>query len=92
MNNVTKRIALHPPFASQVLHRGFSVKAIYSSFPVTLLYYSPHRKLGLYDEEEVDNRADDIYEGRAKLKDGLVFPCESMTATVGLASRCVDKR
>ncbi|KAI0467840.1 hypothetical protein F4859DRAFT_226612 [Xylaria cf. heliscus] len=74
MIGVTQRAALRPLFASRIMHRAFSAKAIYSCFPATLLYYSPRRRLGLYDEQETDDRPSDIYEDRVRLKDGLVFP------------------
>jgi hypothetical protein len=55
--------------------RQFSVRAIYSAFPATLLYYSPHRRSSLYDHREVDSRPDDLYEeGIILAKDGLVYP------------------
>jgi hypothetical protein len=55
--------------------RQFSVKAIYTSFPATLHYYSHRRKSGLFDHKEMDNRPHDIYDdGVVVAKDGLVYP------------------
>ena len=55
--------------------RQFSAKAIYSSFPATLLYYSPRQRSSLYDHSESDSRPDDLYdEGVVVEKNGLVYP------------------
>lgn len=64
------RQQLHPP-----PRRQFSVKAIYTSFPATLHYYSPRRKSALFDHKENDDRPHDLYdEGVVVAKDGLVYP------------------
>ncbi|RWA03545.1 hypothetical protein EKO27_g11559 [Xylaria grammica] len=75
MIGVAQRFAFRPLFApSRILRRGFSIKAIYSSFPATLSYYSPRQKVCLYDEREADNRPDNVYYDRVTLENGLVFP------------------
>ncbi|KAI1275388.1 hypothetical protein F5Y07DRAFT_400387 [Xylaria sp. FL0933] len=74
MIGVTRHLLSRPLLASRILHRGFSVKAIYSSFPATLMYYSPRQKVGLYDEREADNRPHDNYGDGVMLDNGLVFP------------------
>ncbi|TGJ85892.1 hypothetical protein E0Z10_g2881 [Xylaria hypoxylon] len=81
MIGMMKRIALRQLFASRMFRRRFSVKATYSSCPATLLHYSPHQKLGLYNEKEADNRPDDIYNDRVSLKDGLVLPSISQNSS-----------
>ncbi|RCI12065.1 hypothetical protein L249_1261 [Ophiocordyceps polyrhachis-furcata BCC 54312] len=45
-----------------VQRRGFSVKAIHSTFPTWLTYYSPHRHSTLFDHEENESRLNDIYD------------------------------
>ncbi|RSM15798.1 hypothetical protein CDV31_004740 [Fusarium ambrosium] len=55
--------------------RQFSAKAIYSSFPATLYYYSPRPTSSLFDHKEIKDRPDDLYdEGVTVEKDGLVYP------------------
>ncbi|KAJ0160969.1 hypothetical protein CTA2_7000 [Colletotrichum tanaceti] len=56
-------------------HRRFSAKAIYSSFPATLHYYSPRRTSTLFDHSENDTRPYDLFdEGVNVDKSGLVYP------------------
>ncbi|KAK4152363.1 hypothetical protein C8A00DRAFT_16322 [Chaetomidium leptoderma] len=60
---------------TKLFRRQFSVKAIYSSFPATLLYYSPRQRSSLYDIKESDSRPDDLYDEAIHVeKDGLVYP------------------
>ncbi|KAH6640659.1 hypothetical protein F5144DRAFT_561218 [Chaetomium tenue] len=55
--------------------RHFSVKAIYSSFPATLHYYSPQKKVVLFDHKGSDNRSQELFEEAVTVaKDGLVYP------------------
>ncbi|KAK5635722.1 hypothetical protein RRF57_011434 [Xylaria bambusicola] len=75
--SATTRVALRPLFASRTVRRAFSVKAIYSSFPATLLHYSPRNKVDLYDEQEASNRPDDHFDNRVSLNNGLVYPSAS---------------
>ncbi|KAK3941285.1 hypothetical protein QBC46DRAFT_363417 [Diplogelasinospora grovesii] len=64
--NILSRRGL--PLASFCCRRQFSAKAIYSSFPATLLYYSPRQRSSLYDHKEGDSRPDDLFdEGVAEL-------------------------
>ncbi|KAI0803775.1 hypothetical protein GGR55DRAFT_682188 [Xylaria sp. FL0064] len=74
MISATRNIAFRPLLAPRILCRRFSVKAIYSSFPATLMYYSPRQKVGLYDKREADNRPHDNYGDGVMLDNGLVFP------------------
>ncbi|KAI0520973.1 hypothetical protein F5B22DRAFT_644216 [Xylaria bambusicola] len=76
------RVVLRPLFASRTLQRAFSVKAIYSSFPATLLHYSPRNKIDLYDEQEANNQPDDTFDNKVVLKDGLVYPSASLDSPV----------
>lgn len=93
MIGVTKRLVSRPLFSTQTLRRGFSVKAIYPSFPATLLYYRPHQKLSLYDEKEGDSRPDDLFQDRVKLgEDGLVYPGVSQSSSESLSFQDTDKR
>lgn len=65
------------------LRRHYSVKAIYSSFPATLHYYSPRRPSTLFDHKEIDSRPDDLHDESVSVeKDGLVYP--TVNATTGL--------
>lgn len=45
-----------------VQRRPFSVKAIYTSFPASLIYYSPQQKLNLFDHKEDESRPNDLFE------------------------------
>jgi hypothetical protein len=55
--------------------RHFSVRAIYSSFPATLHYYSPRHKSALFDHKGYDNRSQELFEEAVTVaKDGLVYP------------------
>ncbi|KAG9254763.1 uncharacterized protein F5Z01DRAFT_654781 [Emericellopsis atlantica] len=55
--------------------RLFSVKAIYSSFPTTLHYYSPRYSSSLLNHREIDDRPDGLYEeGVIVGQHGLVYP------------------
>jgi hypothetical protein len=55
--------------------RSFFAKAIYSSFPASLAYYSPRRRSSLFDHREDASRPNDLYqEGLIISKDGLVHP------------------
>ncbi len=66
---------LHPVSLSRVQRRAFSAKAIYSSFPTSLAYYSPRQKSNLFDHKENESRPDDLYdEGVIVARDGLVYP------------------
>ncbi|KAI0427789.1 hypothetical protein F5Y09DRAFT_22540 [Xylaria sp. FL1042] len=80
---VTRRLVSRPLLAPRILRRGFLVKAIYSSFPATLMYYSPRQKVGLYDEKEADDRPHDNYNDGVRLHNGLVFPSMSNDPTNG---------
>lgn len=58
-----------------LLRRQFSARAIYSSFPATLYYYSPRSTSALFDLKERDDRPNDLYdEGVTVEKDGLIYP------------------
>ncbi|KAF9876296.1 hypothetical protein CkaCkLH20_06239 [Colletotrichum karsti] len=60
---------------------AIAIEAIYSSFPATLHYYSPHLNSSLFDNEENDKRPDDIYDEAVIVdKDGTVFPAVSKTS------------
>ncbi|TRX89862.1 hypothetical protein FHL15_009295 [Xylaria flabelliformis] len=62
-------------FSALTLRREFSVKAIYSTFPATLLFYSARQKPSLYEEREGRDRPNDLYEDRVNLgRNGLVYP------------------
>ncbi|KAI0972088.1 hypothetical protein F4678DRAFT_460920 [Xylaria arbuscula] len=74
MINRIKDLAARPLLASRILRRHFSVKGIYSSFPATLMYYSPRQKLGLYDARTADDRPDENYDDGVALSNDLVFP------------------
>lgn len=51
------------------------MRAIYSSFPATLFYYSPRQHSGLYDHKDIGNRPDSpIQEAVVVESDGLVYP------------------
>jgi len=55
----------------------FSVKAIHSVFPASLLYYRPKPRSSLFDhaENEDESRRHDLWdEGVVISKDGLVYP------------------
>ncbi|KAK3374396.1 hypothetical protein B0T24DRAFT_293553 [Lasiosphaeria ovina] len=55
--------------------RTFAVKAIHSSFPASLAYYSPQHKSRLFDYSEADIHPDDLDdEGVVVAEDGLVYP------------------
>jgi len=55
--------------------RRFSVKAIYSTFPATLFYYSPRPGSRLFDHKENDSRPDDLFdEGVIVDQNGIVYP------------------
>ncbi|KAI0856848.1 hypothetical protein F4860DRAFT_491446 [Xylaria cubensis] len=75
MIGVAKRLTSRPIFSALTLRREFSVKAIYSTFPATLLFYSARQKPNLYEEREDHDRPDDLYEDRVNLgSNGLVYP------------------
>ncbi|KAI0521691.1 hypothetical protein F5B22DRAFT_643862 [Xylaria bambusicola] len=83
MIGVAQRFALRPLLApSLILRRRFSIKAIYSSFPTTLSYYSPRPKLCLYDESEADDHPDDVWDDRVMLENGIVFPRATQNPSV----------
>ncbi len=66
---------LHTPLLGRLQRRTFSVKAIYSSFPASLAYYSPRHRSSLFDHKENESRPDDLYdESIAIAQDGLVYP------------------
>ncbi|KND87317.1 hypothetical protein TOPH_08074 [Tolypocladium ophioglossoides CBS 100239] len=55
--------------------RQFSTKAIYSSFPATLHYYSPRATSTLFDHNENNGRPNTIRDEAVTVeKDGLVYP------------------
>lgn len=55
--------------------RHFSVKAIYSSFPATLHYYSPRHKSALFDHKGYGNRSRELFEEAVTVaEDGFVYP------------------
>jgi len=64
------RLAFAPP-----RRRYFSVKAIYSTFPATLHYYSPRPGSRLYDHREYNSDPDNLHdEGVIVDEDGRVYP------------------
>ena len=66
---------LRPMSLARLSRRTFSVKAIYSSFPASLAYYSPQHKSRLFDHNENDNRPNGLYDqGVVVARDGLVYP------------------
>jgi len=70
-------VKLHHPLQGylRLQRRVFSVKAIYSSFPASLVYYSPRHRSSLFDHKEHESRPDDLYEeGVLIAQDGLVYP------------------
>ncbi|KAL1859001.1 hypothetical protein VTK73DRAFT_7713 [Phialemonium thermophilum] len=78
-------------FRAPVSPRGYlqkrfsSVKAIYSSFPASLTYYSPQRKLVLFDHKQDPRRLDDPHErGVMVAGDGLVYPGLDQSVSNGL--------
>ncbi|KAI1351130.1 hypothetical protein F5Y01DRAFT_134331 [Xylaria sp. FL0043] len=74
MIGATRNIAFRPLLSPRVLRRRFSVKAIYSSFPATLMYYCFRPKVSLYDVEEAERRLYDNYSDGVTIDNGLVFP------------------
>ncbi|KAK3330831.1 hypothetical protein B0H66DRAFT_76170 [Apodospora peruviana] len=72
-----------PGFQIFKRHKHFGLKgfkAIYSSFPATLLYYSPRSRSGLFDHRELNSRPDDLFDETLAVTDwhgankGLVYP------------------
>jgi len=50
--------------------------AVYTAFPATLHYYSPHRVSSLFDCREKPSRPDDLLDEAVYVADnGLVYPC-----------------
>jgi len=75
LDMIRKFYRLRPAPLSRLQCRAFSVKAICSSFPASLAYYSPRHKSSLFDHKENDSRPNDLYdEGVVVARDGLVYP------------------
>ncbi|KPM45860.1 hypothetical protein AK830_g590 [Neonectria ditissima] len=75
MTRCLSRPVLSPQWSSSLLRRRFSVKAIYSSFPATLHYYSPRARSNLFDRGEIDSRLDYLIDDAVMVeKNGLVYP------------------
>lgn len=56
------------------------MRAIYSSFPATLFYYSPRQNSSLYDQKDIENRPDSpIQEAVVVESDGLVYPASKQS-------------
>ncbi|KAK1766564.1 hypothetical protein QBC33DRAFT_104820 [Phialemonium atrogriseum] len=70
-----------PP--SSPFRRQFSTKAIYSSFPATLHYYSPQRSSSLYERKESGSPPEDIFDEGVTLKHGLVYPAVDKSVSNG---------
>ncbi|KPM39121.1 hypothetical protein AK830_g7444 [Neonectria ditissima] len=67
-----------------LLRRQFSAKAIYSSFPATLHYYSPRPTSSLFDYKENDERPHDLSdEGVTVEPSGLVYPAFNRSVSNG---------
>lgn len=60
--------------------RYVSMRAIYSSFPATLFYYSPRQNSSLYDQKDIENRPDSpIQEAVVVESDSLVYPASKQS-------------
>lgn len=60
---------------NDVPRRNLSVRAIYSSFPASLLRYSSRPKSSLFDVKDLELRVDDSPEDAVRVSgDGLVYP------------------
>ncbi|KAJ4311706.1 hypothetical protein N0V84_010303 [Fusarium piperis] len=67
-----------------LIRRQFSAKAIYSSFPATLHYYSPRPTSSLFDYKENDERPHDLSdEGVTVEPSGLVYPAFNRSVSNG---------
>src|SRR6266516_3693460 len=70
------RIIGHKSRISHRAYRQFSVLSIHSTFPASLLRYSPTRKSTLFDYAQ-HQEEHDVEDGVRVSKDGLVYPMAS---------------
>lgn len=63
------------PATSLLSQRNFSVQAIYSTFPASLLRYSPRQKSSLFNIKDLEQRGDDPYDDAVRVStNNLVYP------------------
>jgi hypothetical protein len=65
-----------PPLGRTISQVPLKDTGVYTAFPATMHYYSPHRVSSLYDCREKPSRPDELIVEAVYVSDnGLVYPC-----------------